>query len=61
MPLHRVGVAIALFAILTHGSIAQTTMSSTVPRIAFVYSGSKQSAQETGRYDAFVTAMRKLG
>jgi putative ABC transport system substrate-binding protein len=60
MPLYRVGVAIAVFAILTHGSIAQT-MSSTVPRIAFVYSGSKQSAQETGRYDAFVTAMRKLG
>jgi putative ABC transport system substrate-binding protein len=32
-----------------------------VPRIGFLYFGSRQSARETGRYDAFVRGMRDLG
>jgi len=31
------------------------------PRIGFLYYGSRQSAQETGRYESFVQGMRELG
>ena len=32
-----------------------------VPRIGFLYFGSRQSAGETGRYDAFMNGLRDLG
>ncbi len=32
-----------------------------VPRVGFLYFGSRQSAMETGRYNAFVKGMRDLG
>lgn len=32
-----------------------------VPRVAFLYFGSRRSALETGRYGAFITGMRELG
>ena len=31
------------------------------PRIGFLYFGSKESASKTGRYEAFIDGMRKLG
>ena len=34
---------------------------SKVARVGFLYFGSRQAAQDTGRYDAFVQGMRELG
>jgi putative ABC transport system substrate-binding protein len=41
------------------GSLAQ--QQSKVPRIGFLYAGSRQSSLDTGRYNAFVQGMRELG
>ena len=45
--------------LLPHGAFAQAQ--GKVWRIGFLYFGSRQSALDTGRYEAFVKGMRELG
>jgi len=64
----RLGIAVTAicvvaFALSVVGMLlaAEAQPSGKVPRIGFLYFGSRQSATETGRYDAFVKGMRELG
>jgi putative ABC transport system substrate-binding protein len=54
----RLVVTLAVFAAPL---VAEAQQSGNVPRVGFLYFGSRQSALETGRYDAFVKGMRELG
>lgn len=57
----------ALYVVLLTSSLlsapvaADAQQAGKVPRIGFLYFGSRQSAFETGRYEAFVKGMRELG
>jgi putative ABC transport system substrate-binding protein len=56
----RVVIALGACALaVPRGLLAQ--QKSKIARIGFLYFGSRQSALETGRYDAFVQGMRELG
>jgi putative tryptophan/tyrosine transport system substrate-binding protein len=50
-------IAVAVLGVLRPASALQRK----VLRVGFVYFGSRQSAQETGRYAAFLQGMRELG
>jgi putative ABC transport system substrate-binding protein len=53
-------IAVSAVAVTTPLSVFSQAQS-TMPRIGFFYLGSRQSAIETGRYNAFVQGMRELG
>lgn len=58
--MHRrafVGLALAVLGVARSSSAQQGR----VWRVGFLYFGSRQSLQETGRYAAFLQGMRELG
>jgi len=61
--MRRIGLAVVLALSLALAPLATAAAQSSekVPRVGFLYFGSRQSSVDTGRYEVFLKGMRELG